>query len=856
MVAFLYGHRVYYEVIMSTFYTDVRLRGNKILTSGYADGVRFRDDIPYQPTFYITSNKEENFKSLSGQNLAPITFESPFEAKQGLKSYTGISNFEVYGNPKYETAFISQTYPASKVDYDPEYIDFTVLDIETTTKYGNIDVFNTPEEITLITLISKKHGTITFGSREYTGKYKDTYQFCHNEAALLKRFLEYWTYHMPDVITGWNCDWFDLPYIYGRISIVLGEQFVKMLSPWKLVNIRETQNNNKPALKVDIFGIQQLDYMALYKKFGLIPRENYKLDTIAFCEIKAQKLKNPFKTFREFYENDWELFCEYNIRDCELVMMLDDKLGLLAIAFTVAYSAHINYGDVFSPVRCWESIISHALISKGIVIPCESAGNASAHYEGAYVKEPKRGLMKWNASFDAKALYPSIIIQHNISPDTLVPKLLDLTPDNLFDNEYTFDKEYCITANGTMYRKDIRGFLPELMAEFLDDRDVFKGIMLDAKRKLETVTDELEKIELNKIVAKNRNLEQALKILLNAAYGALANKHFIFFDVRLAEAITLTGQAILKCADKAFNDYFVKIGMPEDDYVIYEDTDSCYVNVNPLVEKYFPDLSDDEKVDKIDAICKQKFAPMLDAAFDKFIERTNAYEKRIFFKRENIASKGFWKEKKKYVLKVHDSEGVRYKTPSLKVMGLEIVRSSTPEIVRESLTECVNMILDKDIKDLRKYVAALEKEFKSSPPENIAFPRGVNDIEKYINKTPTYSTKEVVDFNPADLYKGGCPIAVRASILHNHFVQANNLLSRYPKINSGDKIKFIYLRKQNILRENVIAFADEFPHEIVSKKDVDYNLQWEKAFLDPLNAMLNSVGWVLKEVITLDSFMN
>ena len=472
---------------MAEFYTDIRIRGAKILATGYADGIKFRDEIPYSPSIYVPSKADTEYKTLYGQNLAKLDFESPYEAKQHIKQYDNVSNFKVYGNAKMDNAYISDTYTAAKVDYDIEHIDFSILDIETTTDHGNIDVFNTPEEITLITLISKRHGVVTFGTRPYSGKYKDTYQYCESEASLLKRFLEYWSYHLPDVISGWNTEFFDLPYIYGRIMLVLGEKYVKMLSPWKTVNLRETVNNNRPALTADIYGVQALDYYALYRKFRLIPRENYKLDTIAYCELKANKLKNPYNTFKEFYENDWELFVDYNIVDCELVVALEDKLRLIEIALTVAYSAHINYGDVFSPVKCWESIISHSLKQDGIITPYDKSGNESVPYEGAYVKPPAKGLVGWNASFDAKALYPSIIIEWNISPDTLVDERLELTPDTLFNNSLMFDPANCITANGTQYRRDKQGFLPALMEEFLADRDVFKGAMIAAKKELENI---------------------------------------------------------------------------------------------------------------------------------------------------------------------------------------------------------------------------------------------------------------------------------------------------------------------------------------------------------------------------------
>lgn len=476
------------------FYTDVRLSGKSILYSGYRDGKRFNETVNHKPTLYVPTNKDGEYKTIFGEKLGKVELGDINEAKEFIKKYKDVSNINLYGNDKWETNFISTKFNSDKVDYILSDISISGLDIETTTEYGGINIIDTPEEILLITIRNNKHGTITFGTKPYSGKNKEIYQYCHNEASLLKRFLEYWVHHYPDILTSWNGDTFDIPYLVRRIRKVLGGDYYKQLSPWKMVFERTVINNNKESLIYDIYGIQQLDYLALYKKFRLIPRENYKLDTIAYCEIKANKLKNPGNSFKSFYTDYWETFVDYNIRDVDLVFDLEAKLKLIEVALNMAYSSHVNYSDVFSPVRVWESIINSYLLRQNIIQPLSNGEKISSSFPGAYVKEPKPGRKGWNASFDATSLYPSIIMGWNISPETLVEEEpLKVTPISILNREHTFTTDNCITANGHQYRSDKQGFLPALMRKFFNDRVKYKTTMLNAKKELIEIEEEMKK---------------------------------------------------------------------------------------------------------------------------------------------------------------------------------------------------------------------------------------------------------------------------------------------------------------------------------------------------------------------------
>ncbi|MDD4242723.1 MAG: DNA polymerase domain-containing protein [Bacilli bacterium] len=825
------------------FYTDSQQFGKSILHTYIEDGIRHRERIDYSPSLYAITNKETEFKTIYGENLAKLDFTDIYEANDHRKEYKDVGNYKLYGNSKWANSFIATTYTDDSVDYNFEDVSISFIDIETTSEYGNVNIFDTPEEINLITILNKKHKPITFGTKSYSGKFKDNYQFCQDEKSLLKRFLEYWIHHCPDVLSSWNGDTFDIPYIVRRMDKMLGNEYTKQLSPWKVVREKNSIVNNKEVITYDIYGIQQLDYLALYKKFRLIPRENYRLDTIAECEINANKLKNPAKTFKQFYTDHWEQFVDYNIHDVQLIVDLEAKLKLLEVALTMAYTGHVNYSDVFSPVALWESIINSYLLNQNIITPLEGEGYSAEAFEGAYVKEPIKGLKGWTCSFDAASLYPSIIMQWNISPETLYEDRQNINIERLLNKEYTTIQGYTLAANGTQYSKEKQGFLPALMRKFFNSRVIYKKRMLDAKKKLEctTISPE-EKFNLEKISTANRNLEQAVKISINAAYGALGNQFFKYYDVRLAEAITLTGQFVIKWGNKAFNNYYInKLKLPEDDYVTYCDTDSLYVNVQPIVDKFFKDKTENELVDIVDKICKTKFNDLLQETYKELFEYTNAFESTINFKREAICSRGFWTAKKKYVVRVHDNEGVRYSTPENKVTGLQIIQSSTPAMVKKTLRQCVDVILSGSVEDLRTHVEKVKLDFFAAPAEDIASPRGVNDVDKY-------TCTEI------KLYNSGTPIAVRGAILHNYYVKNLKLEQQYARIQNGDKIKYVYLKKQNPIRENIMSFTEDFPEEIVARQYVDYQMQWDKVFMAALNIMLKSIDWELEPKLTLDEW--
>tara|TARA_Y100000385_G_scaffold269797_1_gene308212 strand:- start:41 stop:1831 length:1791 start_codon:yes stop_codon:yes gene_type:complete len=592
----------------------------------------------------------------------------------------------------------------------------------------------------------------------------------------------------------------------------------------------------------EITGVAQLDYLDLYKKFTYVTRESYKLDFIAETELGKNKLESGYDTFKEFYDNDWNRFVEYNIIDTVIVDELEDKMQLIQLALTMAYDAKCNFGDVFSPVRIWDSLIYNYLWERKIVVG-QGGGRKDRQIEGAFVQEPKPGSYEWVASFDATSLYPSIIMQYNMSPETIVPGFdFEVSVDDQLDRyklDKLVEKNYAMAGNGSCYTRDKKGFMPELVQTFFNDRLKYKKLMQESQKKFQETGAKVYQNE----IAKYNNFQMARKIQLNSLYGAMANQYFRFYDDRIAEGITMSGQLIIRDTAKALDKYMNKVCGTEDQvYSFYSDTDSCYVTCQKMVEEFFPDKDVDKVVGLLDQIATDKIEPAIATAMKKLGNYTNVFEHKIDFKREVIADKGVFVAKKRYALNVLDDEGLRLKEPKLKVMGLEIVRSSTPAPIRSSLKEAVRLVLTSDEEHLQNYIAEAQKTFNGLSPEEIAFPRGCNNLKKYTSQ--------------ADIYQKGTPIHVRGSLLYNKLLKDNNLHLKYEKIQEGDKIKFLYLKEPNSLHENTIAFINKLPKEFDVNRYVDYNLIFQKAFIDPLENILKPLGWNTEPQATLEDLFS
>jgi len=827
------------------FYTNIQMVGNNFLVREYENGQRriYREE--YQPTLYVKSKKESKWKTLDGDCVEPIQPGTIRDCREFYKKYDGVDGFPIYGNERYLYQYISDKYSEDEIQFDISKISLVTMDIEVQAERGFPDPESCSEEMLTISIQDYTTKEITtWGRKPYTPTQKNvTYHHYSDEVAMLNAFLYWWTQNTPDVITGWNVRLYDIPYLCGRISRIMGEKKMKLLSPWGLVTRDEAWISGRKFNVFDVAGLTTLDYLELYKKFTYKAQESYRLDYIAQVELGQKKLDHSeFETFKDFYRGNWKKFVDYNIIDVELVDRLEDKMKLIELALTMAYTAKVNYVDVMYQVRMWDTIIYNYLKKRNIVIPPKDRTDKDSKFAGAYVKEPKPGKYDWVVSFDLNSLYPHLIMQYNISPETLVDeKHPSTTVDRILKEELTFEmyKDYAVCANGAMYRKDVKGFLPELMEKMYAERVIFKKRMLQAKQEYEkTPTKALEKE-----IARCNNIQMAKKISLNSAYGAIGNQYFRYYKLANAEAITLSGQVSIRWIENHVNDYLNNLLKTKKvDYVIASDTDSIYIDFGPLVNKFFGNIIDNKTklVEVIDKICQDKLEPFIENSYQKLATYVNAYDQKMQMKRENIADRGIWTAKKRYILNVWDSEGVRYEEPKLKIMGIEAVKSSTPAPCRKMIKDALNLMMGGTEEEVIEFIDDARAKFKKMPPEDISFPRTVSDV----NKHKSHST----------IYAKGTPIHVRGALLYNYYVKENKLDNKYSLINNGEKIKFVYLKKENPIRENVISFISDFPLELGIDKYIDYDLQFQKAFLDPVKVILDAIGWNVEKTVNLELF--
>ena len=823
------------------FYTDVLLLGDDILYRGYESGTAVQYREKCRPMLYFVprdQSKGSKYKTLDGRYAHPKRFDGARDARTFIEQYENVDGLEVHGYDRFVYQFIADKFP-DEIHFDMDLMKIFTIDIEVGCDNGFPSVEECQEEILCITmknLMTKK--VVTWGTREFTSSGTE-YRVFWTEQEMLEDFHKWWTENTPDVITGWNCNLYDIPYICRRLERVLGEKWKKSLSPWNRVTDRTFKNHGREQIVYEISGVAILDYLDLYKKFTYSAQESYRLDHIAFVELGQKKIDHSeYENFKEFYTKDWQKFVEYNIVDVELVDRLEDKMKLIELALTLAYDAKVNLSDVYSQVRMWDTLIYNDLKKRNIVVPPKVSSKKDDQYAGAYVKEPVPGMYEWVVSFDLNSLYPHLIMQYNISPETLVerrhPKV---SVDGLLNKEVEISGEYAVCANGAQYRKDIHGFLPEIMKRIYDERKIYKKRMLHAKQQHETAPS----VALQKDIARYNNIQMARKIQLNSAYGAIGNQYFRYYNLANAEAITLSGQVSIRWIENKINGYLNKILRTEEvDYVIASDTDSIYLNLGPLVTKFFGDKSSDKAatVSLLDKICQEKLEPFIESSYQTLADYVSAYEQKMSMKRENIADKGIWTAKKRYILNVWDSEGVRYEKPKLKIMGIEAVKSSTPAPCRTAIRNTLQMVMTSTEKEMQKYISKFRKEFKSLPVEDISFPKSCNNIAKFSS--------------PINVYGKGCPMHVRGSLLYNYYVKKLKLTHKYPIIQEGEKIKYLYLRKPNRIGENVISFFQTLPKEFELDGSIDYDLQFEKSFLAPITVILDAIGWSPEKRITLE----
>lgn len=905
-------------------YTNVYLKGNTILERYIDDdGKRKQRSVDFSPTMYKHINDTmSDLKDIYGRKVAPVKFESISEARKWMKSMTDV-NREPLGMDNFILQYIYDTY-SGPISFNIELVDVAFVDIEVPTD----GPFPEPSKcdwaidgICHYSTITKRFSLFTTrpwdvqkSILEEDGKtdilHRIDYTFCANERELLLAYLRFFRDNTPDVLSGWNSEQFDIPYIINRYRKVLGDAFANKLSPWdiikeKIVYIGEDEDNLEEIITYEIAGISSIDYMAAYKKFTFKKRANYKLDHIGTVELGMNKLEMTEKTYLEFSTKNPQRYIDYLIRDVDLLVNLDKRLSLMHLILSVGYYAKINYNDTFSPLKTWDAIIHNSLIQQGIIIP-QNKKTTKEKYAGALVKDPITGLYKWILSFDLESLYPRLIMMYNISPETMVdqydmPRIFikdrmvpDLVGLGMPDKKFVVPHGgHSFAANGMRYTKSKRGIIPveiekvfmqrkaAKFAEFTADKIAtaaytvmvnrttdtgigefdnksidltLKGEKLEAfKETLNEYNNDVLKgiVEYCRFMEKLENVQNmALKVLINSLYGALGNANFRYYDVRNAEAITISGQLSIRWIMRKMNEYMNRLcDTTGVDYVVYGDTDSIYLTfekfINKMADKKGIKPEDIDKirwVDFLDRFAKEKCEPFINESYAELTEYVNAYQLGMFMDREIIADTAFWTAKKRYAANVWDSEGKRKKdehgnvVPKLKIMGIETQRSSTPLFAGKSLEKAIKIILTEGESSLQSHVADVKKAYPTKDYREIASVSSANNIEKNHN-----------NFVPVS----GCPGHIKGALAYNKRAAAVGI----DAIKSGAKIQIVMLTQPNIMHSENLAFpsGDTIPDEfgLNIAKAIDYYGMYNKHFLKPIDNICSAIGWESEKIATL-----
>ena len=855
--------------------------------------------IAFQPTTFnrcAAPYATGQWKTIAGEPVKEYRHKSMPDYKDYVRQ-AETNGLNIYGSISPIYQFIAENVGIN-CGLEFKNLRTVFIDIEVDSRGGFASPDDPYKPITAIT-VEVWGQYLVWGCGSYSSSKTNVhYTQCVDESALLTSFAKWWSSDYPDIISGWNVSMYDIPYIVNRINRLHSDGHIKfgskVLSPWGKLATRQVTINNQTNNVIDIVVVSTLDYNELYRKFSLTQQESYKLDYIAEVELGENKISyDDYGSLQDLADKNYQLFVDYNIVDVELVRKLNDKLHHIYLCVQLAYGAKVNFTDPFKQVRMWDAIIYYDRYDKTIVVPMKKDHDKSVDFAGAYVKDPQVGKHSWLASFDVNSLYPSIMREWNISTDRhlsvewlknrlfqienanpnivgkapelfspiewistvsdaqtaiwalteLIASLNTITVDSMMaametETPYPWLKvlNVCVSANRQVYRADIPGFLPTILGKLYNDRKKAKSKETSIKKKIQVTTDLNEKHDLTNEAAKWGLEQNTIKVLLNSCYGGQGNNFSRWFDVRHAESITLTGQMIIRLVANRVNAFLsTEFGIKKD-YVVGSDTDSVIITLSNLVGNMSADTN--SIVDFVDKFCEKKLQPIINKTFQDIHDKLNTQESILAMKREAIAEHGVWTAKKRYILWIHDNEGVRYNPPKLKITGIEAVRSSTPRYARVVIKQALEHFVKSDQDAFYALLDEARSEFDKRPFDDIASPRSVNGLSEY----PLLQNGE---------FSSRTPIHVKGALIYNKLIDDNGLENKYPTIVSGQKIKFCYLKQQNPFKVNVIATPNKLPKELNIDKFLDRSEQFQKTIAQPLEGIIKYAGWPIKPTTTL-----
>ena len=821
------------------------------------NGSRIAIDSTYHPYIFLESNAGQDATSIFKTKLKKKTFKNQFEKSKYLRE-SGITR--VFENLSPAQQFLIDNFWQTNEDvsFSQFPLKLYFLDIETYSvdDFPNIDTANhTINVITIYDTLAKKF--ITWGIKPYSKISADhIFIYCKTEKEMLEKFISFFEKDFPDVVLGWNSVLFDLPYLINRIRLLFNEETVARLSPVGRVYSRTLRGQfGKEQTRWYIDGISCLDYLDIYKRFCMVLRENYKLNSIAKIELNEEKIDYGETNLSSLADTDWDTFIEYNVQDVRLLVKLEEKLQYFQLLRMLSYTGLTTMEAAMGSMSVIIGACAIRARYRNQKIPTFVRGEDDGKQnEGAYVSEPRRGFQKNVVSFDANSLYPSVMITLNLSPETKMGviqsqngktvtisdvngKIVEL-PVAKFA-QLVQQEKLSLSKAKVLFSQKTKGIIPEMVDQYYKLRVQVRKDHKKAKRQLSLLDKKDPLYSKTRDEVNVLNIKQhTIKIFINTVYGALGNKVFLLGDDDLARSITLTGQAVIKQGNKIIANYIKEqTGMSQEeiekfDPIIYNDTDSVYVTLEQLCKRNNIKMLDEKNhitqefhntVKNIETYLNNEIRSWCEVAL-------NSLDSRIVFKREAICDVGMFLQKKRYVLHVLDEEGIP--TNKFKYTGVEIARTTMPAPIKPLAKKVVEtMLLTQDLQKTNEVLAETYDTFKELSVKEISFVTGLKGYEKYSSRCDGFKTVKSM------------PLHVKAAYMHNILLNTFKIDKKYEKIGSGDKIRYFYVKQPNKFGINAIAYKYYYPGEFEKYFEPDHEMMFDKTMYSAIERFYESVGW-------------